>query len=198
MEAVDTSPHAVSATHDGDDGQPTVSRSRPLPWLEREGATVAYEVRGSGDAVLLCQGAGVAGCGWRPQVEALSDYLTITFDNRGFGASKPGPKRASIEDLAADALAVLDAVGVERAHVVGHSMGGLVAQAIALAAPGRVRSLSLLCTVHRGPVASRPSFGVILTSVNAMLGGAALTAALAAWFLFIEVPDPAAESTAVG
>lgn len=79
---------------------------------------MAYESVGSGDAVLLCRGAGVAGSGWRPQVEALAPrWRTITFDTRGFGASTAGTSPMSIEALAADALAVLDALGVERAHL---------------------------------------------------------------------------------
>src|SRR4051812_41622067 len=111
-----------------------------MPTLECDGATVAYAIDGAGEPVLLVQGAGVAGSGWRPQVEALRGrWRTVTFDNRGFGGSRPGPRRATIEDLAADALAVLDAASVASAHVIGHSMGGLIAQAIALAAPARVR-----------------------------------------------------------
>lgn len=135
---------------------------------------MAYAVDGAGEPVLLVQGAGVAGRGWRPQVEALRGrFRTITFDNRGFGGSRPGPRRASIEDLAADALAVLDAEGIASAHVIGHSMGGLISQAIALSAPARVRSLSLLCTFERGRSASVPSASVMWTSINAMIGSAA-------------------------
>lgn len=158
-----------------------------MPSIERDGARVAYEVDGAGEPVLLVQGAGVAGCGWRPQVEALRGrFRTITFDNRGFGGSSKGPRRADIEDLAADALAVMDAAGAKSAHVVGHSMGGLIAQAIALAAPERVRSLSLLCTFDRGRSASMPSLSVMWTSINARLGDAARRRRL---FLTLLLPE---------
>jgi pimeloyl-ACP methyl ester carboxylesterase len=163
-----------------------------MPSLERDGARIAYASDGSGDAVLLCQGAGVAGSGWKPQVEALRDrWRCVTFDNRGFGGSTSGPRRADVEDLAGDALAVLDALGIERAHVVGHSMGGLVAQAIALAAQSRVRTLSLLCTFDRGGRASLPSVSVMWTGLWARIGSAG-----ARRRTFLELVVPPAELAA--
>lgn len=160
-----------------------------MPALERDGATIAFAEDGAGPPVLLVQGAGVAGSGWRPQVEALRGrWRAITFDNRGFGDSTRGPRPPSVEDLAGDALAVLDALAVDAAHVVGHSMGGLVAQAIALAAPRRVRSLALLSTFERGRDAAVPSLGVMWTGLSARLGSAARRRRV-----FLELVVPAAE-----
>jgi aminoacrylate hydrolase len=114
-------------------------------------ATIAYEVAGSGPGVLMIQGVGVAGSGWRPQVDALSArYHTITSDNRGLGRSSVGHDVLTIERMAADALAIADAERIDRFHVVGHSMGGLIAQHVAVTARPRVISLSLLCTFGNG------------------------------------------------
>jgi len=164
-----------------------------VPSTKRDDATIAYAVDGAGEPVLLVQGAGVAGSGWRPQVEALRGrWRTITFDNRGFGDSPRGARPPSIEDLAADALAVLDALGISSAHVIGHSMGGLIAQAIGLAAPARVRSLSLLSTFEQGTRASFPSASVMWTGLSARLGSAARRRRV-----FLELVVPPAELAAV-
>jgi len=126
------------------------------PIASRTSCGLHYEVRGAGPPVLFIQGVGVHGGGWRPQADALeSDYECLWFDNRGMGASQPAPNALTVEAMAVDALAVMDAHGWPAAHVVGHSLGGLVAQYVALAAPHRVLSLSLLCTFGRGADAGR-------------------------------------------
>ena len=119
--------------------------------LDHRGSRLAYEVQGQGPPVLLIQGVGVHGNGWRPQVEALADrYTCLTFDNRGMGESQPAGAPVTVEQMAEDALALLDAEGWGSAHVIGHSLGGLVALELALAARQRVRSLALLCTFAGG------------------------------------------------
>ena len=88
---------------------------------------IAYRSTGRGAAVLCVQGVGVAGSGWDPQVAALaSRYRVLTFDNRGVGATARGPGPLSIERMAADAWAILDAEGIDRAHLVGHSMAATI------------------------------------------------------------------------
>lgn len=112
-----------------------------------DGARISYEVSGSGDHVLLIMGFASDRRMWLFQVPALSDrYAVITYDHRGIGESSGSLEGLSMEAMAADALAVLDAAGAERAHVVGISMGGAIAQHLALAAPDRVRSLVLAST----------------------------------------------------
>ncbi len=117
--------------------------------MQRPDAEIAFDVVGEGEPVLLIQGVGMAGCAWSPQVRAAADrHRLCVFDHRGIGRSTGRPE--SIEQMVGDVLALLDTLGWETAHVAGHSMGGVVAQAVALEARHRVRSLGLLCTVARG------------------------------------------------
>jgi pimeloyl-ACP methyl ester carboxylesterase len=103
--------------------------------------------------VLFIQGVGVHGEGWKPQVDGLAaGFRCISFDNRGMGRSLPLPAKITVEEMADDALAILDHLGVTDAHVVGHSLGGLVALQLAL--QRKVRSLSLLCTFADGRAAA--------------------------------------------
>jgi pimeloyl-ACP methyl ester carboxylesterase len=114
--------------------------------LERDGYQLHWEQTGSGSPVLLIMGAVYSSAMWYPSLPALgAHHRLISFDNQGTGKSGWTPT-ASIADLAGDALAVLDAAGVERADVYGISLGGVVALELALAAPERVRSLVLGCT----------------------------------------------------
>src|SRR5207249_5457677 len=83
---------------------------------------IAYDVRGDGPPVLFVQGLGYGRGGWGPGPERLADAFTVvTFDNCGFGDSAKPPGTHTAAQLAADAMGVLDAVGLERAHVIGAS-----------------------------------------------------------------------------
>lgn len=117
-----------------------------------DGCRLHYQVTGrpSGEPVLLIQGLGADMTGWTFQRLALAPrYRTIALDNRGAGRSDKPFGRYSLEQMADDAVAVLDAGGVGRAHVVGASMGGALAQLLAVRHPDRVRSLVLMCTACR-------------------------------------------------
>jgi pimeloyl-ACP methyl ester carboxylesterase len=117
-----------------------------LPSVERDGCRISWESVGHGTPVLLIMGAAYSSRMWHPTVPALSrQHQVITFDNRGTGKST-ATRVASIGDMADDALAVLDAAGVDTAHVYGASLGGVIAIELALRAPDRVRSLVLGCT----------------------------------------------------
>ena len=112
---------------------------------------IAWEERGSGAPLLLIQGLGYARWGWEPVVPGLAErYRVLFFDNRGIGDSdKPdGPYTARA--MADDALQVLDEAGVEHAHVLGASLGGMIAQELAVTAPERVDRLVLCCTTPGG------------------------------------------------
>jgi 3-oxoadipate enol-lactonase len=113
---------------------------------------IAWEERGDGAPLLLIQGLGYGRSGWAPILPGLAErHRVVLFDNRGFGESdKPeGPYTAA--QMAADALQVLDEAGIERAHVLGASLGGMIAQELAVKAPARVDKLVLCCTTPGGP-----------------------------------------------
>jgi pimeloyl-ACP methyl ester carboxylesterase len=114
--------------------------------LQRDGYHLHWEQTGSGSPVLLVMGAVYSSAMWYPALPLLRAHHTlVSFDNQGTGRSS-WRAGVSIEDLAADALAVLDAAGLETAHVYGISLGGVLALELAKAAPDRVRSLVLGCT----------------------------------------------------
>jgi 3-oxoadipate enol-lactonase len=117
-----------------------------------DGIRLHYQVLGlpSRPAVLMIQGLGADKHGWDMQRFVLAaKYRVIAFDNRGAGRSDKPFGHYNLEQMADDAIAVLDAVGVEQAHVVGASMGGAISQIAALKHPQRVSSLTLACTACR-------------------------------------------------
>jgi pimeloyl-ACP methyl ester carboxylesterase len=119
------------------------------------GVRIAWERQGAGEPVLLVHGLGYARWGWEPVVGALAEaHEVVLFDNRGIGESDAPPGPYSVADLADDAVAVLDAAGLERAHVLGTSLGGMVALQVALDQPERVDRLVLACTTPGGAEAA--------------------------------------------
>jgi aminoacrylate hydrolase len=136
---------------------------------------LSYAVAGSGPAVLCIQGAGVIGNGWQPQVESLSPlFMMLTLDNRGIGNSSRGDRAVTIERMAADALAIADAERLDRFHLIGHSMGGLIAQEVALTARHRVKSLALLCTFADGARATSLSIRMLVLAMRSRIGTRAM------------------------
>jgi 3-oxoadipate enol-lactonase len=117
-----------------------------------DGCRIHYRVTGRSSAppVLMIQGLGMDKHGWDIQRIVFSlRYRVIALDNRGSGRSDKPAGDYDLRQMAADALAVLDDVGVERVHLVGASMGGAIAQLLAVLWPERVRSLTLVCTSCR-------------------------------------------------
>jgi pimeloyl-ACP methyl ester carboxylesterase len=118
---------------------------------ETSGARIAWERRGNGEPLLLVHGLGYARWGWEPVVDALADeHEVVLFDNRGIGESDAPGGPYSVRMLAEDAVAVLDAAGLKRVHVIGTSLGGMVALQLALDWPERVDRLVLACTTQGG------------------------------------------------
>jgi pimeloyl-ACP methyl ester carboxylesterase len=146
-----------------------------MPILTTHGARVSYSRTGTGEAVLLIQGVGAIGNAWRPQIEALSQqYSVIAFDNRGIGASTITEGSLTIEGMAEDALTILNAEGISRCHVVGHSMGGLIAAQLALMWPRRIKSLALLCTFPDGRSGSRLTRDTFFAGLRTRIGTRAM------------------------
>ena len=117
-----------------------------------DGIRLHYEVLGRSGAtpVLMIQGLGADKHGWDMQRFPMAlQYRVIALDNRGAGRSDKPFGTYSLEQMAADAIAVLDDAGVEKAHIVGASMGGAITQIIGLKYPERVMSLTLACTACR-------------------------------------------------
>jgi 3-oxoadipate enol-lactonase len=113
---------------------------------------IKWESTGEGSPLLLIQGLGYGRWGWEPIIPGLAArHRVVDFDNRGIGESdKPeGPYTAA--QMAGDALQVLDEAGIEHAHVFGASLGGMIAQELAVTAPERVDTLILGCTTPGGP-----------------------------------------------
>jgi pimeloyl-ACP methyl ester carboxylesterase len=116
-----------------------------VPKIRANGIDLYYETTGAGEPVLLIGGFGCDHMIWSQVASELSSrYRVISFDNRGMGQSSPSAGPYAIRDLADDAGALLDALEIDEAHVAGHSMGGQIAQELALARPNKVNSLLLL------------------------------------------------------
>ena len=106
-----------------------------------------YEEHGKGDPLLLIMGLAADSIAWMFQVPAFAQhYRTVIFDNRGVGRSSRPPGPYSIHQMADDTAGLLDVLDIACTHVVGVSMGGMIAQELVLRHPRRVRSLVLACT----------------------------------------------------
>jgi pimeloyl-ACP methyl ester carboxylesterase len=127
-----------------------------MAFIVNQGVRIYWDESGQGDPLLLIMGLGYPSAAWyRTRPVLAKEYRTIAFDNRGVGRSEMPAGPCPISLMASDAAAVLDAAGVEYAHVFGISMGGMIAQEFALQYPQRVRSLILGCTASGGPHAVR-------------------------------------------
>lgn len=117
-----------------------------------------YEVHGSGEPLLMIMGLGSSSATWNPILvtELSRRFQTIVYDNRGTGQSDKPAIPYSLEMFASDAIALLDALKIERSHVFGVSMGGMIAQELALGHPSRLQTLTLGCTTCGGKHAVPP------------------------------------------
>jgi pimeloyl-ACP methyl ester carboxylesterase len=132
-----------------------------------------YERGGSGEPLLMIQGMSGTHVAWgEPFLEPLREsFDLIAFDNRGIGLSAPIDGPFTIVEMAEDAAGLMEALGIESAHVVGISMGGMIAQELALAHPERLRSLTLGCTYCGGPSSQlMPQANVEILAAGMMSG----------------------------
>src|SRR5215467_3247868 len=134
-----------------------------MSYAERGGCRIYFELRGDGQSPLLVMIRGLARSSsyWGPLLPRLAPHLRLLLvDNRGVGRSDATRGRYTTRQLADDVAAVMDAARVERAHVFGMSLGGMIAQELALAHGDRIDRLVLGCTTPGGSRARRPSPGV--------------------------------------
>lgn len=118
-----------------------------VPEVRLDDVTIAYQVRGEGEPLVLVCGCGQPALAW--ELELVPDlvgagYRVITFDNRGVSPSSSPPAPYSVADLVADTLGLFDHLDLDRVRVAGHSMGGWVAETLAIDHPDRVRAAALL------------------------------------------------------
>jgi aminoacrylate hydrolase len=113
-----------------------------MPKASVDGIDIYYEIHGGGPPVLLIAGLGGEGAYWQPQLEPLSRHFQIiVHDHRGTGQSTASNAKISVERMAKDVIGLMDALGIENAHLVGHSTGGAIGQVVGIEHPGRLRSL---------------------------------------------------------
>lgn len=118
-----------------------------------DGTRIAYEVRGapSRPPLVLIHGLGYARPGWGPFPDHLADrFLLVLMDNRGVGASSVPPGPYTTAQMAEDVVAVMDAAGIDRAHLLGTSLGGMICQEVAVRWPARVDRLVLVASTPGG------------------------------------------------
>jgi pimeloyl-ACP methyl ester carboxylesterase len=130
-----------------------------VPFAARGAFELYYESTGSGPPALLISGQAMTLAAWWRTVPVLAEsFRVLTFDHRGMGRSGHSPWPYTVAQMADDAAAVMDAAGAERAHVYGISLGGMVAQELALRYPERVQALVLGATTAGGPgtILARP------------------------------------------
>lgn len=120
-----------------------------MPTTQNDGLELAYQVSGEGPPLLIISGLSAERSFWALSRPLLKGFTLVEFDNRDIGKSQRATAPYTAADMARDALAVLDASGFQKAHVIGHSMGGMIAQELALAAPQRVNRLVLANTIAR-------------------------------------------------
>jgi len=144
-----------------------------MPFVTLPDAELHYDTRGeAGTPVLLIMGFGVPGHMWRNQVEALqTEHRVAWFDNQGAGTTRSRVRRpVRVRDMSAHAVGLMNHLGWDDAHIVGVSMGGMIAQELALGFRERVRSLSLLVTHSGGLRNLFPSRESVSLFVRGFLG----------------------------
>lgn len=119
-----------------------------MPRAKVNGVNIYYEVHGKGEPLVLIMGLGGPGSGWFFQIRAFrKHYKVIVLDNRGVGKSSKPEEPYTVRTMADDIIALMDRLDIDKAHIVGASLGGMIAQELAINYPERVNKLALVCTL---------------------------------------------------
>ena len=122
-----------------------------MPQVKVGDINLSYNVRGDGQPLILIAGFATAQNAWFPLLRAfIKHYRVVTFDNRGIGGSDKPTGPYTTKMMAGDTIALMDHLGIDRAHILGGSMGGMIAQHIAIGHPQRVDKLILFSTSAGG------------------------------------------------
>lgn len=140
-----------------------------MPYAAITNGRLYFEDHGAGDPLLLIPGLGGVGSFWQRQIEGLSDrFRVIVHDHRGTGRSETSKTDGySVRLMADDVLALMDHLGLERAHIVGHSTGGVIGQTIAAFSPARISRLVLSSSWSKGDAYFDSLFGLRLEVLHA-------------------------------
>ncbi len=150
-----------------------------------DGEGLYYEVHGAGPPIALVSGLNGVGAFWRPHLAELGARFTVVLhDHRGTGQSSPSRVDYSVEQMADDLIQLLDHLGIEKAHLVGHSTGGAIGQTLAIDRPERVRRLVLSATWTAPDAYFRRLFGLRAEVLRALGPAGYLRASL----LFMRPP----------
>src|SRR5690348_10376220 len=134
-----------------------------MPWADLTDVRAYYELLGDGEPLLMIPGLGSTCRLWDPIAPELAQHFSLILpDNRDVGKSRGKRKPRTLSDFTADLVELLDELQVERAHVVGISLGGVIAQTLAVEHPDRINRLVLMSTAHR--------FGPYLRDISKLLG----------------------------
>ncbi|MCF8230106.1 MAG: alpha/beta hydrolase [Bacteroidales bacterium] len=140
-----------------------------MPSVKVNNIEIYYEVHGEGEPMILISGLAGDSQSWQFSINTFSNHFkTIIFDNRGVGRSDSPSPPYSIEEMAKDVIGLLDFMDINSAHIVGHSMGGYIAQQIAIQYPERVKKLVLESTA---PFSSRRNIGLFRNFYNCWRSG---------------------------
>jgi len=121
-----------------------------MPMANVNGINIDYKAEGQGEPLIMINGAGADKSAWRSQTKEFKKYYhTITFDNRGVGKSDKPDGPYTFKTMADDTIGLMDHLGIEKAHILGVSMGGMIAQELAINHPERVNKLILASTFAR-------------------------------------------------
>jgi aminoacrylate hydrolase len=156
-----------------------------MPKVSVGDAEIYYERHGSGPPVLLVPGLGGVGSYWLPNIAAFSrDHQVIIHDHRGTGQSTRSKIRYSVDQMTDDLVGLMDALGIEKAHLVGHSTGGAIGQTLAITQPERLVSL----TIYASWTKADPFFRRVFEARRALLTNVGATAYVRATPAFL-YPD---------